>query len=144
MAYELIKHDRPAAGLFYAGHAEQATFDVTLPPDQLPGMSWFADEITGALAGAAAGEGTILDNKIYYDPGAWWNCEYRVITTAHASPLLWTPIIITALVVIGIAIVAWILHSVEAMPWLGIGLIGLGVGAGAFGIAYLVNTARAK
>jgi len=144
MAYELIKHDRTAAGFFYAGQAEQATFDVTLPPDQLPGISWFADKVTGALADAAAGEGTILDNKIYYDPASWWNCEYRVITTAHASPLAWTPIIITALAVIGLAIVAWILHSVEDMPWLGVGLVALGIGAGAFGVAYLVKTVKNK
>jgi hypothetical protein len=36
MAFELVKHDTTPAGLFYVGHAEQATFDVTLPPEQLP------------------------------------------------------------------------------------------------------------
>ena len=49
MAYELIKHDRTAAGFFYVGQAEQAIFDVTLPLDQLPGVSWFADRIISCL-----------------------------------------------------------------------------------------------
>jgi len=142
MAYELIKRTITPSGLFYVGNAEQAMVDVTLPPEQLPGVSWFADKINAAFVEAAAGEGTILETKVYYDEASWWNCEYRVVVSAHASPLAWTPIIITALVVVGIAIVAWILHSVQEMPWLGVGLIGLGIGAGALGIGYLIKTAR--
>ena len=140
MAFELITHTTTLPGWFYAGHAEEATFDVTLPPEELPGMSWFADKITGALIDAAAGEGTILDTKVYFDPGPWYDCHYRVVTVGHGSPLAWTPIIIAALAVIGIVIIAWILHQVTDRPYLGIGLVGLGIGVGAFGIAHLIKS----
>lgn len=142
MAYELIKHTTTPSGLFYVGQAERAIFDVTLPPEQLPGMSWFADKVHGALVEAARGEGTILDTKVYFDPGAWYDCHYQVVTVGHGSPLAWTPIIVAALVVVGLAIIAWILHDIQNAPWLGIGLVGLGIGAGALGISYLVKTAR--
>lgn len=144
MGYALIKSTTTGPGYFYVGTAETATFDVTLPPEELPGVSWFADKINNALVASAAGEGTILRTKVYYDEASWYNCKYRVITSAHASPLLWTPIIIAALVVTGLFIIAWILQSVTEQPWLGVGLIGLGIGVGAFGIAYLAKTARAK
>jgi len=144
MAYELIKHVITPAGLFYMGQAEQATFDVTLPPEELPGISWFADKINNALVDAAAGEGTILDTKIYFDPGPWYECHYRIVTVGHGSPLAWTPIIVAALVVVGIVIIAWILHDIKSTPWLGIGLVGLGIGAGAFGIAYLIKITRTE
>lgn len=142
MAYELVKHITTLPGWFYAGHAEEATFDVTLPPEELPGMSWFADKITGTLADAAAAEGEILDTKIYYDTASWYNCKYRVIVVGHGSPLAWTPIIIAALAVIGIAIIAWILHDVQDKPYLGIGLVSLGIGVGAFGIAHLIKSIK--
>lgn len=144
MAYELVKHERTPAGWFYVGQAEEATFDVTLPPEELPGMSWFADKITGALVEAARGEGTILDTKVYFDTASWYDCKYRVITVGHGSPLAWTPIIVAALAVIGLAIIAWILHDIQNKPWLGIGLVGLGIGAGALGIGYLVKSTRTK
>jgi hypothetical protein len=144
MAYELVKSTTTGAGLFYVGAAETAIFDVTLPPEELPGVSWFADKVNDALIAAAAGEGTILRTKVYYDEASWYDSKYRIITSAHASPLLWTPIIIAALVVIGLGIIAWILQSVTEQPWLGVGLIGLGLGVGALGIAHLVKTARAK
>jgi len=86
MAYKLVKHTRTAAGYFYIGEAEQGTFDVTLPPEQLPGISFFSDKITDALVQAAAGEGTVLDTKVYFDEASWYNCNYRVIATVHASP----------------------------------------------------------
>ena len=142
MAYELVKHTITGPGFFYAGQAEQATFDVTLPPEELPGVSWFADKITGALVEAAAGEGTVLQTEVYYDSASWYNCEYRVIATVHASPFAWSAVIIAALVVVGIGIIAWILHDVKSAPYLGIGLVGVGIGLGAFGIAYLVKTAK--
>jgi len=144
MAWELVKHTTTGPGLFYAGHAEEATFDVTLPPEELPGMSWFADKVTSALVEAARGEGEILNTKVYFDPSTWYECKYRVVTVGHGSPLAWTPIIITALAVIGLAIIAWILHSVQDKPWLGIGLVGLGIGVGALGIGYLVKSTRQK
>jgi len=144
MAYELVKHERTAAGLFYVGHAEEAVFDVTLLPEELPGMSWFADKVTGTLIEAARGEGEILDTKVYFDTGSWYDCKYRVVTVGHGSPLAWTPIIIAALAVIGLAIIAWILHSVQDKPWLGIGLVGVGLGVGALGIGYLVKSTKGK
>ena len=143
MAYELVKHTTTAAGWFYAGQAERATFDVTLLPEEIPGMSWFADRIVGALADAAAGEGgVILDTKVYYDPASWYDCKYQVVTVGHGSPLAWTPIIIAALAVVGLAIIAWILHEVKGTSYLGIGLVAIGIGAGAFGVAQLIKTAK--
>jgi hypothetical protein len=142
MALELVKHTRTAAGWFYVGQAEEATFDVTLPPEELPGMSWFADKITGALAEAAAGEGQILETKVYYDTASWYDCKYRVVAVGHGSPVAWATVIAIALVVVGIAIIAWILHDVQDKPWLGFGLVGLGLGAGALGIGYLIKSAK--
>lgn len=142
MAYELVKRTTTPQGLFYIGQAEQATFDVTLPPEELPGMSWFADRITGALVEAAAGEGTVLDTKVYFDTASWYDCRYRIVATVHASPFPWAAVIIAALVVVGIFIIAWILHDVKETPWLGIGLLGVGLGVGAFGIAHLIKSTR--
>jgi len=144
MAFELINHIKTLPGWFYAGHAEEATFDVTLPPEELPGMSWFADKITGALIEAAAGEGEILDTKVYYDTASWYDCKYRVIVVGHGSPVAWATVIAIALVVVGIFIIAWILHQVTDKPYLGIGLVGLGLGVGAFGIAHLIKSIRPK
>ena len=144
MAWELVKHERPLAGWFYVGQAEVATFDVTLPPEQLPGISWFADRITGALIDSARGEGVILDTNVYYDTASWYDCKYRVVATAHASPLAWSAIIIAALVVVGLGIIAWILHDVQDQPWLGIGLVGIGIGAGAIGVAQLAKAVKQR
>jgi len=124
------------------GQAEEATFDVTLPPEELPGVSWFADRITTALVEEVTGAGQILETKVYFDPASWYDCKYRVIATGHASPLPWAAIILAALAVVGLAIIAWILHSVESKPWLGLGLVGLGVGAAALGVGYLVKSTR--
>lgn len=144
MAYELVKHERTPAGLFYIGQAEEAIFDVTLLPEELPGMSWFADKITGALVEAARGEGQILDTKVYFDTASWYDCKYRVITVGHGSPVAWATVIAIALVVVGLAIIAWTLRSVQDKPWLGIGLVGAGIGLGALGIGYLVKSTRKK
>jgi hypothetical protein len=144
MAYELIKHTTTPAGLFYAGQVEQAIFDVTLPPEQLPGMSWFADRITGALIKAAIGEGTILETQVYYDTASWYDCRYRIIAVGHGSPIAWPTVIAIALIVIGLAIVAWILHEVVSKPYLGIGLVGVGIGVGAIGVTYLVKSVRSE
>ena len=152
MAWELVKHERPAAGWFYVGQAEVATFDVTLPPEELPGVIWFADKITGALIEATGEEGVILDSKVYFDPSSWYECKYRVIVTAKPnsapvsaiSAIGWLTVIFTALIIVGIGIVAWILQDVQSTPWLGVGLVAIGVGAGAFGIGYLVKTAKQK
>ncbi len=142
MAFELIKHTVTPSGLFYIGQAEEATFDVTLLPEELPGMSWFADKITAALVEGARGEGVILETKVYFDPASWYDCKYRIIATAHGSPLAWTPIIVAALVVIGLAIIAWILHEVTGTPYLGIGLVAIGIGVGAFGVAQLIKSTK--
>lgn len=140
MPWQLTKHQRTAAGWFYMGQAEEATFDVTLPPEELPGISWFADRITDALVEVAKGEGQILETKVYFDPASWYDCKYRVIVTGHGSPLAWTPIIVAALAVIGLAIIAWILQRVESKPWLGLGLVGLGIGAATLGVGYLIKS----
>lgn len=142
MAFALIKHIVMPSGFFYIGQAEEATFDVTLPPEELPGMSWFADKITGALVEAARGEGVIMETKIYYDPASWYDCKYRVIAVGHGSPVAWATVIAIALVVIGIGIIAWILHDVQTKPWLGMGLVGIGIGVGAFGIAHLIKSTK--
>jgi hypothetical protein len=142
MALELVKHIRTAAGWFYVGHAEEATFDVTLPPEELPGMSWFADKITGALVEGARGEGEILETKVYFDTASWYDCKYRIVTVGHGSPVAWATVIAIALVVVGIGIIAWILHDVQDKPWLGFGLIGLGLGVGALGVGYLIKSAK--
>ncbi|TET41949.1 MAG: hypothetical protein E3J60_03465 [Dehalococcoidia bacterium] len=142
MAWELVTHTKTLAGWFFIGQAEEATFDVTLPPEELPGISWFADQVTAALVEGAKGEGQVLETIVYFDTASWWNCKYRVIATGHGSPIAWATVIAIALVVIGIAIIAWMLHSVESKPWLGIGLVGLGVGAAALGIAALVKSTK--
>ena len=144
MSWELVKHSKTASGWFYVGHAEEAVFDVTLPPEQIPGMSWFADRVVDALIEAAKGEGEVLEAKVYYDPSSWLDCKYRVVVTGHGSPLAWTPIIIAALAVIGLAIIAWILHSVEDVKWFGAAAIGFGVGAAALGVGFLIKNIRTK
>jgi hypothetical protein len=144
MAYELIKHTVMPAGVFYVGQVEQATFDVTLPPEQLPGMSWFADRITNALIQGALGQGTILETKVYFDSASWYDCRYRIVALGHGSPIAWPTVIAIALVVIGLAIVAWILREVVDKPYLGIGLVGLGIGVGAIGVTYLVKSIRSE
>ena len=144
MAWELVKHTRTPSGWFYIGQAEEATFDVTLPPEELPGTSWFAEKAMDALVEAAKGEGEILETKIYFDTASWYDCRYRVVVVGHGSPLLWTPIIIAALAGIGLVIIAWILHSVKNISWFGPAVIGLGVGAAAFGIGYLIKSTKGR
>lgn len=142
MAYELIKSVTTPAGLFYLGHAEEATFEVTLPPEELPGVSWFANKITEALVEAAAGEGQILKTQTYFDSGGWYYCKYLVIAVGHGSPLAWAIIVPMALVIVGLSVVAWMLHTVKDRPWLGAGLVAVGIGAGAIGVSQLVKEAK--
>lgn len=142
MAYQLIRHTTTPAGAFYTGRAEEATFDVTLPPEEIPGISWFAEKITNALVEAAMGEGTILETKVYFDPASWYDCRYRVIVVGHGSPIAWSTVIAIALVVIGLAFIAWILREVVDKPYLGIGLTVIAIGAGAVGIGYLVKSLK--
>ena len=144
MAWELIKHTTTGSGFFYIGQAEEATFDVTLPPEELPGISWFADKITSALVEAAREEGVILETKVYFDPSSWYDCKYRVIVVGHGSPLAWSAIIIAALVVAALGLIAWILHSVQDVKWFGAAAIGLGIGAAALGVGYLVKTTKKR
>lgn len=144
MSWELVRHDRTGQGLFYVGHAEEAVFDVTLPPEELPGISWFADLVTDAFVEAVKGEGEILETKVYYDTASWYNCKYRVIVSGHGSPIAWTAVIIAALAVIGIAIVAWILHEVKDIQWFGPLTVGIGIGVAAFGVGYLIKSTRKK
>lgn len=144
MSWELVKHDKTSSGLLYVGHAEEATFDITLPPEELPGMSWFADKIVAALIESAKVEGEILETTVYFDPSSWYDCKYRVVVVGHGSPLAWTPIILAALAVIGIAIIAWILQSVRDISWFGPATIVIGIGVAVFGVGYLIKTLERK
>lgn len=144
MSWELVSQAKERSGLFYVGHAEEAVFDVTLPPEQLPGVSWFADRMIAALIDEAKVEGEILETKIYFDPSSWYECKYRVVTVGHGSPLAWSAIIIAALVVVGLGIIAWILQSVKDTKWIGSGFIALGIGIATFGVGYLVKTIRPR
>ena len=148
MSWELVRHEKEKSGLFYVGHAEEAVFDVTLPPEELPGSSYFAEKVIAALVEQAKVEGEILETKVYYDPSSWYECKYRVVVVGHGSPLAWTPIIIATLAVIALVIIAWILQAVKDVQWVGVGLITvgviLGIGAIAFGVGYAAKHTRKR
>jgi hypothetical protein len=140
MAFELVRKSTTGAGLFYAGRAEQATVDINLPPEQLPGSDWIAERVINGFIEATRGEGTLLQAKVYADFDPWLYARYRVVATAHASPIAWPAVILTALIVAGIAIIGWILRDIANTPWLGVGLIGLGIGGVVLGTTYLIKS----
>jgi protein-S-isoprenylcysteine O-methyltransferase Ste14 len=91
---------------------------------------------------AAANGGTMVYSEIYYDPGEWYESKWLVKGTAHGSPVPWAAIVIAALVVIGIGIIAYIIHDVKNTTWFGPVAIAGGIGLAALGIAILVRTIK--
>jgi hypothetical protein len=149
MAYELVRQHITAAGAFYVGKAETATMDVTYPPYWLPGVTWVADQINNNFANKMVGEGKLLQTQVYADPGQWYELyDMRVVVSAVPAPegsitaIGWTALAMAALIVGGIAFIYFLLREVKTSPYLGPAFIGLGIGAGALGVAYLVKTVR--
>jgi hypothetical protein len=95
----------------YRGSAEKATYQISAPPDQfIPDPEDFVLAHVESLA---------EENSILLEVKAWWNTDQTFTTdfwievTASASPLFWSVIILAAMAILGIWIIAQILHSVE-------------------------------
>ena len=144
--YELVYHHEYPQGKTYVGKAEECTATLTIPlPDQLFPNSWVIEKIADAFADEVAKEGgEMLDIKIYEDATPTWHTDYKIVATAIASPLPWTPIILLILAII--LVVAFINLVVQfkdidwgeippAIPWAilavaaaavgGVGILGL-------------------
>ncbi|MBA7636602.1 hypothetical protein ES703_44223 [subsurface metagenome] len=141
--YELVYHHEYPQGKTYVGKAEECTATLTIPlPDQLFPNSWVIEKIADAFANEVAKEGgEMLDIKIYEDATPTWHTDYKIVATAIASPLPWTPIILLILAII--LVLAFINLVVQfkdidwgeippAIPWAilalagGIGILGVG------------------
>lgn len=142
MAWELQYAETTQRGWFYIGNVEECTFELTLPPEQLPGVEWLAKKIAEATKQAVVEEdGELLSLKLYLDEAGWWYSKWLIVVTAHASPLPWLPIILAAVrilpILIGIGVIAYLLVSTKDKSWFGPGIIIGGVGIAVLGVAYL-------
>jgi len=158
MAWELIKDEKSKSSWFYIGPVEEAEFEVTLPPEQIPGNSYFVNSIVSKLSQKVEGEGCeLLETKIYYDPGTFWNCKYKIVSTARRvggggigqiglGPLVipWSVIILAVLIVVAIGLIAWSLNSVKDKTWFGPAILIGGIGILAIGVALLIKSVRNK
>lgn len=143
--WELVHEERTGHGWWYIGRAEQCTFEFSTLPEEIPGVDWLVRKVGDAFkAEIASRGGEVLEYKIYFDAAEWYRSRWKVVITAHGSPLAWTPIIIAALVVIGIAIIAWILHDVKDTWWGGWAVIGIAGGVAALGVAGIIHAVRRK
>ena len=104
MAWELIVDKK--ANQTYEGKAEKCSYRFSLWPEQIPGVSWTAQQIANAHADKLAEEGSkLLELRVWEDTEPTWTTDYYVEVVATASPLFWNAIIIGVLVLlIGIAI----------------------------------------
>jgi len=134
-------------GETYNGPAERVIAEFKLTPEQIPGTRWFAETVmANKMASEVEAQGAkMLTLKVYENtvPTLW--TEYILIAEATkpavparavASPLAWTPIILAALVIVGVIVFYFFfLHPVLEFIYkapgkaLGSGLILLGAGA---------------
>ena len=118
--WELVHSEKTGVGLWYIGKAEQCTFEFTAPPEQIPGVKWLIGKLGSALKTKVEAEGgKVLEYKLYFDKAGVATSRWKVVITAHASPLAWSAIIIAALVLATIVVIAWILHDVKDLWWFG-------------------------
>ncbi len=134
MAYELVYKEETSHGLWFAGKAEEATYELTLPPEQVPGVQDMAIQIARAFREEVSKEGQMLDLKLYYDPASWYDSKWLVKVTGHGSPLPWAIIIVGVIALLVIAGVIWILKEVKDKWWIGPATIMAGAGALTLGI----------
>ncbi len=150
--YELVYHQEYPQGKTYVGKAEECTATFTVPlPDQLFPNSWVIEKIADAFADEVAKEGgEMLDIKIYEDTTPTWHTDYKIVATAIASPLPWTPIILLILAII--LVVAFTVLVVQfkdidwgevppAIPW---GILALAGGVGILGVGAAVALAAGR
>lgn len=142
--YELVYQHEYPRGKTYVGKAEECTTTLTVSlPEQLFPNNWVIEKIADTFAEEVAKEGgEMLDIKIYEDATPTWHTDYKIVATAIASPLPWTPILLLVLAII--LVVAFLNLVVEfkdidwgeipaPIPWAILALAGglgvLGVGA---------------
>ncbi len=132
MAYKLIQSVRMNQS--YIGHAEECTWEFTIPlPEQA--AQWPADLMLQTHIDQLATQNSkLLELKVWRDIASDFTTNYRVVTTATASPLWWNLIILGVLAVIIAIAVAWSITMVRDLPtyisvfWaLGIGAVAVAV-----------------
>lgn len=141
--WELKYEERTSEGWWYVGHAERCLFEFSAPPEEIPGVEWLATKVAQALRWGVQQEGgKVLYVKVWMDEAEWYRSRWLVEVVAHGSPLPWSVIIPLALAVLGIAIIAWILHDVGDLWWFGPAVVVLGIGAITFGVGAIIREAR--
>ncbi len=145
MAWELQHEERAGQGWWYLGACEQCTFEFSGPPEQIPGTGWMINQIVQGMKGAmGVEEGQLLYLKVYCDPAEWYRSKWRVVATAHGSPLAWAiiiPLALVALIVIGFL---WIIRSISSKWWFGPAAIAIAGGVAALGTGILIREIRSK
>jgi len=154
MAYQLITDTRTAAWNTYRGKAEVCTWTFQTGPEQLDpiGQKHLVNRfIDGHVQALSEQRSQLLRLKVWRDTASIWTTNYRVETTATASPLWWNIIIAGILAIIALLIIAWSIKEIkeidfgvggvaEPIKWSAITVIALASVAG----IYLLKPVRRK
>lgn len=119
MAWELIADKK--INQTYKGRAERCEYSFSLPPEQVPGVQWTAQQIANAHIAELEEQGSkLLEMRMWEDTEPTWRTDYYVEIVATASPLWWNIIIAGALLLlIGIVIYFTIDKIEEIVDYIG-------------------------
>jgi len=139
--WQLVKSEVTPEGQFYIGKAEVCTFEFSFLPEEIPGVPTIAGLVASALRSAIQQEqGHLLSYRLYLDRAEWYRSRWLCIVTAHASPLAWYWIV--AIIAAAIAALAYLIHEIKSVPYIGPAIVLIGVGVAAGGIATLLKRAE--
>ena len=103
----------------YEGHAETCEWEFHVwGPDQFQHDAIVRDRIIDAHITELQQDGSeLLDLTVWEDSSPTWQTNFYVRTSATASPLFWTPIIIGILVIIALIVIYRVVHKVTEYDW---------------------------
>jgi hypothetical protein len=135
--WQLVTSEITPEGQFYIGTAEQCTFEFSWLPEEFPGASWLAEQVSSGIREATELErGRLLSYKLYLDRSALFYSRWLLVVVVHASPFNWAAM---ALILAGLLLVYLIIREIKNLPYVGPAIILIGIGVAAGGVAALLK-----
>jgi len=119
VAYILVREKKfPEAAVYY-GPAEVATAVYRVPlPEWLPRLTWIRDRLVSSFETKLREAGVVpLELRVWEDTAPTLHTLYKVEVTAHESPIVWTPILLGIIALLGLAGMKLVLHEVRRIVY---------------------------